>query len=84
MQKRSVWRFYMAFTVFFNKMLKKSILAKTKRTKLEAFQEKLAGLHFLDPACGSGNFLTESYIALRKIENEILKMKMERFVWFNI
>lgn len=52
-------------------------VAKTKKTKLEAFQEKLAGLHFLDPACGSGNFLTESYIALRKIENEVLKMKME-------
>lgn len=52
-------------------------VAKTKKTKLEAFQDKLAGLHFLDPACGSGNFLTESYIALRKIENEVLKMKME-------
>lgn len=52
-------------------------VAKTKKTKLEDFQNKLAGLHFLDPACGSGNFLTESYIALRKIENEILMMKME-------
>ena len=52
-------------------------VAKTKKTKLEDFQNKLASLHFLDPACGSGNFLTESYIALRKIENEILMMKME-------
>ena len=52
-------------------------VTKTKKSKLENFQEKLAGLHFLDPACGSGNFLTESYISLRKIENEILKMKME-------
>lgn len=52
-------------------------IAKTKKTKLEDFQNKLAGLSFLDPACGSGNFLTESYIALRKIENEVLKMKME-------
>lgn len=52
-------------------------VAKTKKSKLEEFQNKLAGLHFLDPACGSGNFLTESYIALRKIENEILMMKNE-------
>ncbi len=52
-------------------------VAKTKKAKLEAFQDKLAGLSFLDPACGSGNFLTESYISLRKIENEVLKMKME-------
>lgn len=57
--------------------IKSIAVAKTKKTKLEAFQEKLAGLSFLDPACGSGNFLTESYISLRKIENEILKMKME-------
>lgn len=52
-------------------------VAKTKKAKLETFQDKLAALSFLDPACGSGNFLTESYISLRKIENEILKMKME-------
>ncbi|MEE1037981.1 MAG: DNA methyltransferase [Eubacterium sp.] len=52
-------------------------VARTKKSKLEDFQNKLAGLNFLDPACGSGNFLTESYIALRKIENEILMMKME-------
>lgn len=52
-------------------------VAKTKKSKLGDFQEKLASLNFLDPACGSGNFLTESYISLRKIENEILKMKME-------
>lgn len=44
------------------------------RTKaLRKFQEKLASLTFLDPASGSGNFLTESYISLRKLENEILK-----------
>ncbi len=52
-------------------------VAKTKKSKLDDFQKKLAGLNFLDPACGSGNFLTESYISLRKIENEILKLKME-------
>ncbi len=57
--------------------IKAIAVAKTKKSRLEEFQKKLAGLSFLDPACGSGNFLTESYISLRKIENEILKMTME-------
>lgn len=45
---------------------------RTRKTKLEAFQRKLAGLKFLDPACGSGNFLTETYISLRRLENETI------------
>lgn len=45
---------------------------KTKISKLKEFQNKIASLTFLDPACGSGNFLTETYISLRKLENEIL------------
>lgn len=45
---------------------------RTKENKLRVLQEKMAGLKFLDPACGSGNFLTETYISLRRIENEIL------------
>lgn len=47
---------------------------KTRKAKLEAFQRKLAGLKFLDPACGSGNFLTETYISLRRLENEVISM----------
>ena len=52
------------------------------RTKaLQAFQNKLASLTFLDPACGSGNFLTESYLSLRELENcviqELDKEKMQ-------
>lgn len=47
---------------------------RTRKTKLEAFQKKLAGLTFLDPACGSGNFLTETYISLRRLENEALSL----------
>ncbi len=47
---------------------------RTKRRKLEEFQEKLAALHFLDPACGSGNFLTETYISLRRLENKIISL----------
>ena len=46
----------------------------SKRNKeLVKFQNKLAGLKFLDPACGSGNFLTETYLSLRHLENKILK-----------
>ena len=47
---------------------------RTRNAKLEAFQNKLAGLTFLDPACGSGNFLTETYISLRRLENEALSI----------
>ena len=46
---------------------------KTRETKLIDFQKKLGSLKFLDPACGSGNFLTETYLSLRRLENEILK-----------
>jgi type I restriction-modification system DNA methylase subunit len=47
-------------------------VAKTKEKRLKEFQEKLASLTFLDPACGSGNFLTETYLSLRKLENTVL------------
>lgn len=46
----------------------------TQKSRLEQFCTKLAGLKFLDPACGSGNFLTETYISLRMLENEALKI----------
>lgn len=45
---------------------------KTKVEKLQAFQNKLASLKFLDPAAGSGNFLTETYISIRRLENEAI------------
>ena len=44
-----------------------------RRNFLLNLQEKLSQIKILDPACGSGNFLTESYISLRRIENLILK-----------
>lgn len=47
---------------------------KTRKQKLEAFQKKLASLTFLDPAAGSGNFLTETYLSLRRIENDVIGM----------
>lgn len=46
---------------------------KTRFARLEEFRNKLASLTFLDPACGSGNFLTETYISLRRLENEVLR-----------
>ena len=45
---------------------------RTRKAKLRVFQRKLASLTFLDPACGSGNFLTETYLSLRRLENKIL------------
>ena len=46
--------------------------AKTREQKLFDFQKKLGSLQFLDPACGSGNFLTETYLSLRRLENRCI------------
>ena len=48
---------------------------KQQKQRLDAFQDKLASLTFFDPACGSGNFLTESYISLRRLENEVIALR---------
>ena len=54
--------------------IKQIAVAKTQEKRLRELQDKLAGLSWLDPAAGSGNFLTESYLSIRKIENEILSL----------
>jgi len=54
--------------------IKAVTVERTRKARLEAFQKELAGLKFLDPACGSGNFLTETYISLRRLENETLSL----------
>ena len=46
---------------------------KQRQKKLDAYQDHLASLTFLDPACGSGNFLTETYLSLRRLENEAIR-----------
>ena len=46
---------------------------KQRVKKLDAYQDKLASLTFFDPACGSGNFLTETYLSLRRLENEAIR-----------
>jgi type II restriction/modification system DNA methylase subunit YeeA len=49
---------------------------KIRDKKLDDFKNKLSQLKFLDPACGSGNFLTETYISLRRLENEVISTRL--------
>ena len=44
-----------------------------RRHELLTFQARIAELRFFDPACGSGNFLTETYLSLRRLENEVVR-----------
>lgn len=50
---------------------------KAIKKRVEMFKNKLSSLKFLDPACGSGNFLTETYISLRRLENEAIKLTID-------
>lgn len=56
----------------FSEILKERVERRRKQ-RLGAFQERLAALTFLDPACGSGNFLTETYLSLRRLENQVVR-----------
>ena len=47
--------------------------AAPRKQALAAFQDKLASLTFFDPACGSGNFLTETFLSLRRLENKVIQ-----------
>ena len=53
-------------------LIKKIAQKKSRNQKLLEFQEKLGSLVFLDPACGSGNFLTEAFLSLRRLENKVI------------
>ena len=53
--------------------IKAITVLKTRQKKLKDFQKKLSTITIFDPACGSGNFLTESYLSLRRLENEALR-----------
>ena len=64
--------------------IKETPVEKTRTALLNAFQKKLAGLQFLDPACGSGNFLTETYLSLRRLENEVISLLNEGQVALDI
>ena len=53
----------------------KAMPVEKKRISMaQAYQDKLASLKFLDPACGSGNFLTETFLSLRRLENEAIRI----------
>lgn len=56
--------------------IKEVKVEKLRKQQLETYREKLSKLTFLDPACGSGNFLTETYISLRRLENEALSLEI--------
>lgn len=64
--------------------IKNISVKKTQKTKLTAFQKKLSELNFLDPACGSGNFLTETYLSLRRLENKVISMLNQGQIIFDI
>lgn len=58
------------------KDIKTISVVKTRNQKLEEYQAKLASLEFLDPAAGSGNFLTETYLSIRRLENESISIRL--------
>ncbi|MBQ6863616.1 MAG: class I SAM-dependent DNA methyltransferase [Clostridia bacterium] len=64
--------------------IKAIAVRKTKLARLEQFRNKLASLTFLDPACGSGNFLTETYISLRRLENEAIEAETDGQIMMNM
>lgn len=69
----------------FDEICGNKTLSKSQKEKLFAFQKKLGALTFLDPACGSGNFLTETFLSLRRLENKIISLlnKGERVFGFD-
>jgi len=75
--------FYDELCIEFEK-IKEIKIVKTRNQQLEDFREKLASLTFLDPACGSGNFLTETYLSLRRLENEAVELLQGGRVAFSL
>ena len=62
--------------------IKEIKIDRTRKQRVQEYRNKLASLNFLDPACGSGNFLTETYISLRRLENEAIKLvECGQIVW---
>lgn len=60
----------------FKNKYKEAMTLKTGKARMKALkqlQESMASKTFFDPAAGSGNFLTESYLSLRRLENDILR-----------
>jgi type I restriction-modification system DNA methylase subunit len=65
---------------------------KGKKNELPRFHQKLSTLHFLDPACGCGNFLVITYRELRILELDVLReiyknqmvTDVESVIWINV
>jgi len=57
--------------------LRDELAGATTRPALDRLHDKIAGLTFLDPACGCGNFLVIAYRELRRLELEILRKRGE-------
>ncbi len=55
--------------------IKAIAVPREQKRQLALFHDKLASLKFLDPAAGSGNFLTETYLCLRRLENEVISLE---------
>lgn len=68
-----------------NEELEKIQKLKIGRLKrYNEFHEKLAQLKFLDPACGSGNFLILAYREIRRLEHEVIRLTLsEEFLQEN-
>ncbi len=69
----------------FRTIMEARVSPSAQRKALNEFQQKLASLTFLDPACGSGNFLTETYLSLRRLENKVISIlnKGEKVLGFD-
>ncbi|MBQ9354451.1 MAG: class I SAM-dependent DNA methyltransferase [Clostridia bacterium] len=64
----------------FDEAMSKPTTGGSRTKALQKLHNKLGTLTFFDPACGSGNFLTESYLSLRKLENRILEQLKDDFM----
>lgn len=56
------------------KKIQDMVQVNQRKEEAKLYQRKLANLKFFDPACGSGNFLTETYLSIRQLENEAIKI----------
>ncbi len=66
--------------LFLDDLWKEFHKVKSSPKKLEEFHNKLAGLRFLDPACGCGNFLVITYREIRLLELEVLRVLLKKHI----
>lgn len=59
--------------LFLDELSEEFAKIKNNPKQLQIFHAKISNLKFLDPACGSGNFLVIAYRELKLVEFEVLK-----------